>query len=49
MDRGVAVVLTAIAGGLVAMQAPVNSKLGKTVGTFTLNAPLSPRTISISE
>ena len=34
MDRGVAVVLTAIAGGLVAMQAPVNSKLGKTVGTF---------------
>ena len=34
MDRGVAVVLTAIAGGLVAMQAPVNSKLGKTAGTF---------------
>ena len=30
-----AVGLTAVAGGLVAMQAPVNSKLGKTVGTFT--------------
>ncbi len=26
--------LTAIAGGLVAMQAPVNSKLGKAAGTF---------------
>ena len=35
MDRGVAVVLTAIAGGLVAAQAPVNSKLGKAAGTFT--------------
>ena len=34
MDRGVAVALTACAGGLVAMQAPINSKLGKTVGTF---------------
>ena len=26
--------LTAIAGGLVAMQAPINSKLGKAAGTF---------------
>ena len=34
MDRGVAVTLTAIAGGLVAMQAPINSKLGKAAGTF---------------
>ncbi len=34
MDRGVAVVLTAVAGGLVAMQAPINSKLGKSIGTF---------------
>jgi transporter family-2 protein len=34
MDRGLAVVLTAVAGGLVAMQAPINSKLGKSVGTF---------------
>jgi transporter family-2 protein len=28
------VILTAIAGGLVAMQAPINSKLGKAAGTF---------------
>lgn len=34
MRPGVAVALTAVAGGLVAMQAPINSKLGKTVGTF---------------
>jgi transporter family-2 protein len=34
VGRGLAVVLTAIAGGLVAMQAPINSKLGKAVGTF---------------
>jgi transporter family-2 protein len=34
VDRGVAVVLTAFAGGLVAMQAPINSHLGKSVGTF---------------
>jgi transporter family-2 protein len=34
MDRGLAVVLTAVAGGLVALQAPINSKLGKVVGTF---------------
>jgi transporter family-2 protein len=34
VDRGTAVVLTAIAGGLVACQAPINSRLGKVVGTF---------------
>ncbi|MDX6690198.1 MAG: bacterial/archaeal transporter family-2 protein [Solirubrobacteraceae bacterium] len=34
MDRGLAVALTAIAGGLVALQAPINSTLGKQVGTF---------------
>jgi transporter family-2 protein len=34
VDRGLAVVLTAIGGGLVAMQAPINSQLGKQVGTF---------------
>src|ERR671929_936500 len=34
MDRGVAIALTATAGGLVAMQAPINSKLGKAAGTF---------------
>ena len=34
MDRGAAVLLTAFTGGLVAMQAPVNSMLGKAVGTW---------------
>lgn len=34
MDRGVAVLLTAVAGGLVALQAPINSTLGRSVGTF---------------
>ena len=34
MKPGVAVLLTAGAGGLVAMQAPINSALGKAAGTF---------------
>jgi len=34
MDRGVAVVLTAAVGGLIALQAPINSQLGKTVGSW---------------
>jgi transporter family-2 protein len=34
MDRGVAVVLTACTGGLVALQAPINSMLGRAVGTW---------------
>jgi transporter family-2 protein len=34
MDRGAAVLLTAVTGGLVALQAPINSVLGKSVGTF---------------
>ena len=34
MDRGVAVALTAVVGGLIALQAPINSNLGKTIGTF---------------
>ncbi|MEJ7797152.1 MAG: DMT family transporter [Solirubrobacteraceae bacterium] len=34
MDRGLAVALTALAGGLVALQAPINSTLGRSVGTF---------------
>ena len=33
MDRGAAVLLTAGVGGLIAMQAPINSRLGKSVGT----------------
>jgi transporter family-2 protein len=34
MDRGLAVVLTACTGGLVALQAPINSMLGRAVGTW---------------
>jgi bacterial/archaeal transporter family-2 protein len=32
MDRGVAVVVAAVIGGVVAAQAPLNSQLGRTVG-----------------
>jgi transporter family-2 protein len=35
VDRGVAVVLTAAVGGLIALQAPVNSLLGHRAGTLT--------------
>ena len=34
MDRGLAVALTATVGGAIALQAPINSHLGKAVGTF---------------
>src|SRR3954453_20501346 len=34
MDRGLAVVLTALVGGAGALHAPINSHLGKAVGTF---------------
>lgn len=34
MDRGVAVLLTALMGGLIALQAPINSLMGKSIGTF---------------
>jgi bacterial/archaeal transporter family-2 protein len=34
VDRGLAVILTALVGGLIALQAPINSMLGKTVGTW---------------
>jgi len=34
VDRGAAVVLTAAVGGLIALQAPINSHLGKSIGTF---------------
>ena len=34
MDRGLAVSLTALVGGCIALQAPINSQLGKAVGTF---------------
>jgi transporter family-2 protein len=34
VDRGLAVILTACVGGLIALQAPINSMLGKAVGTW---------------
>lgn len=34
MDRGVAVLLTAGAGGLIALQAPINAGLGKATGSL---------------
>jgi transporter family-2 protein len=34
VDRGAAVLLTACTGGLVALQAPINSMLGRAVGTW---------------
>ena len=34
MDRGLAVLLTAVVGGMLATQGPINSALGKAVGTF---------------
>ena len=34
MDKGVAVLVTAFAGGLVAMQAPINANLGRTIGSL---------------
>jgi transporter family-2 protein len=38
VDKWLPVVATCVAGSLVAMQAPINSTLGKTVGTFTAAA-----------
>lgn len=34
MDRGIAVVLTAIVGGILALQAPINSGLGRSTGSI---------------
>jgi transporter family-2 protein len=34
VDRGVAVLLTATAGGLIALQAPINAELGKATGSL---------------
>jgi bacterial/archaeal transporter family-2 protein len=34
MDRGVAVVLMALTGGLIALQAPINAGLGKATGSI---------------
>lgn len=35
MDKGTAVLLTALAGGLIALQAPINAGLGKATGDIT--------------
>jgi transporter family-2 protein len=34
MDRGLAVVLTAIVGGILALQAPINAELGRATGSL---------------
>jgi bacterial/archaeal transporter family-2 protein len=34
VDRGAAVLLTAFVGGLIALQAPINSGLGRSIGSF---------------
>ena len=34
MDKGVVVLFTAVAGGLIALQAPINSGLGKSIGSL---------------
>lgn len=34
MDRGAAALLTVVVGSLIALQAPINSMLGRSVGTF---------------
>ena len=34
MDRGLAVILTALVGGLIALQAPINAGLGKATGSL---------------
>lgn len=34
MDRGLAVIITALVGGAIALQAPINSTLGRAIGTF---------------
>ncbi len=34
MDRGLAVLLTVVAGGLIALQAPINAGLGKQTGSI---------------
>jgi bacterial/archaeal transporter family-2 protein len=35
MDKSVAVGLTAVVGGMIALQAPINSMLGKRIGTLS--------------
>src|SRR4051812_50175058 len=35
MDRGLAVLLTAVVGGILALQAPINAGLGRATGSIT--------------
>jgi hypothetical protein len=34
MDKGLAVLITAVAGGLIALQAPINAGLGRATGNL---------------
>ncbi|MBJ7347475.1 MAG: DMT family transporter [Thermoleophilaceae bacterium] len=34
MDKGIAIALTAFVGGLVAIQGPINGRLGQSIGSF---------------
>lgn len=34
MDRSLAVLITVVAGGLIAFQAPINGRFGRTIGSF---------------
>jgi uncharacterized membrane protein YdcZ (DUF606 family) len=36
VDRGVAVALATVVGGMLALQGPINSHLGKTIGVLLL-------------
>jgi transporter family-2 protein len=38
VDKGLAIPITAVAGALVALQAPINRGLGKAVGTFAASS-----------
>ena len=38
MDRGLALAATVLAGGMIALQVPINSGLGKAIGTFAAAA-----------
>ena len=38
MDRNLALIITVLTGGLIALQAPINSTLGRSVGTFAAAA-----------
>ena len=48
MDRGTAVVLTALAGGLIALQAPINGRVGEVnTSTDVCRTSLDPQPVTI--